>query len=279
MKILEVTYDNLDGQYRHQQDTGVADLSRASWTSRREAETGLKTVLLSSMPVLPYVCRTCPVCLTCHGCLYQVSDWYLCFTWLVCLTFHLSANLWFSLEKGFRICRSLWISSCWTWPCRSAGCRWEEIKSGHCYCYRQMRHCRNIIADASLYIHLCGCITVAYRCNIVTCRYSSRRQTGRLVVGGTRTLSSFSQDWGARSLMRSRSSKDGVLLFFKPYVVFVLLVILNKWFTQHNSFRICELCSYLWGSGERFKWVFSTSHFQWYILWEVFCERIISVRL
>jgi len=30
----------------HQQDTGVADLSRASWTSRREAETGLKKVFV-----------------------------------------------------------------------------------------------------------------------------------------------------------------------------------------------------------------------------------------
>ena len=46
---MESTDDNLDGQYRHQQDAGVADLSRASWTSRREAETGLKTVILSSM--------------------------------------------------------------------------------------------------------------------------------------------------------------------------------------------------------------------------------------
>ena len=119
--------------------------------------------------------------------------------------------------------------------------------------------------------HWRSCIIVQWRCNIVTCRYSSRRQTGRLAVGGTRTLfSSFSQDWEARSLMRSRNSKNGVLLFFKPYVVFVLLVILNKWFTQHNSFRIFELCSYLWGSGERLKWVFSTSHFQWHILWEVF---------
>ena len=60
---MESTDDNLDGQYRHQQDAGVADLSRASWTGRREAETGLETVLLSSMPFLPYVCRTCPVCL------------------------------------------------------------------------------------------------------------------------------------------------------------------------------------------------------------------------
>ena len=123
-------------------------------------------------------------------------------------------------------------------------------------------------------MHHFGCTIVECRCNIVTCRYSSRRQSGRLVVGGTRTLfSSFSQDWGAKSLMRPRSSKDGVLLFFKPYVVFVLLVILNKWFSQHNSFRICELCSYLGGSGERFKWVFSTSHFQWYILWEFFVNK------
>ena len=42
---MESTDDNLDGQYRHQQDAGVADLSRASWTGRREAETGLKQEL------------------------------------------------------------------------------------------------------------------------------------------------------------------------------------------------------------------------------------------
>ena len=145
-----------------------------------------------------------------------------------------------------------------------------------------MHHSGCIIEDhASFWMHhWISCIIVECGCNIVTCRYSSRRQSGKLVVDGTRTLfSSFSQNWGARSLMRSRNSKEGVLLLFKPYIVFVLLVILNRWFTQHNSFRICELCSYLWGSGERFKWVFSTSHFQWYILWEVFCERIISVRL
>jgi len=44
--------------------------------------------------------------------------------------------------------------------------------------------------------------------------------------------------------MRSRNSKEGVLLLFKPYIVFVLLVILKKWSSQHNSFRICELCSF-----------------------------------
>ena len=46
--------------------------------------------------------------------------------------------------------------------------------------------------------------------------------------------------------MRSRSLKDSVLLFFKPYVVFVLLVILNKWLRRglwslELGFRQCHL--------------------------------------